>query len=159
MLSWVVLNFILVIYSNATQLTYSLIWLLVMARMVIWIRSVRPSVQKFSWNFLVFSGTPHGVRGPCGVVYDRARFFEKMFYPQNGENRPSPGFFECIGKFSFFSQFFTFLSIWSIMKVYITVIAVCLNKFHIRGNSGSWNMAQNALGQSDCRIFQSIAEL
>ena len=27
---------------------------------------------------------------------------KKMFYPQNGENRPSPGFFECIGKFSFF---------------------------------------------------------
>ena len=111
MLSWVVLNFILVIYSNATQLTYSLIWLLVMARMVIWIRSVRPSVQKFSWNFLVFSGTPHGVRGPCGVVYDRARFFEKMFYPQNGENRPSPGFFECIGKFSFFSVLYFFISL------------------------------------------------
>ena len=25
-----------------------------------------------------------------------------MFYPQNGENRPSPRFFECIEKFSFF---------------------------------------------------------
>ena len=24
-----------------------------------------------------FSGTQHGVRGPCGAVYDRARFFEK----------------------------------------------------------------------------------
>ena len=35
-------------------------------------------------------------------------FLKKMFYPQNGENRPSPGFFECIGKFSFFSQFFIF---------------------------------------------------
>ena len=32
-----------------------------------------------------FSGTQHGVRGPCGAVYDRARFFEKMFYPKNGE--------------------------------------------------------------------------
>ena len=62
---------------------------------------------------------------------------KKMFYTQNGENRPSPGFFECIGKFSFFSQFFTFLSIWSIMKVYITVILVCLSKFHIWENSGS----------------------
>ena len=29
-------------------------------------------------------------------------FFKKMFYPQNGENGPSLGFFECIGKFSFF---------------------------------------------------------
>ena len=74
-------------------------------------------------------------------------FLKILFCPQNGENRPSPGFFECIGKFSFFSQFFTFLSIWSIMKVnwsiwsaiwsYITVIAVYLNKFHISGNSGS----------------------
>ena len=61
---------------------------------------------------------------------------KKMFYPQNGENRPSPGFFECIGKFSFFSQFFIFLSVWSIMKVCITVILLCLNKFHIWENSG-----------------------
>ena len=65
-----------------------------------------------------------------------ADFLKIMFCPQNGENRPSPGFFGCIGKFSFFSQFFTFLSIWSIMKVYITVIVVCLNKFHIWENSG-----------------------
>ena len=52
MLSWVVLNFILVIYSNATELTYSLIGLLAMARSVIWIRPVCPSVQRFSWNWL-----------------------------------------------------------------------------------------------------------
>ena len=60
-----------------------------------------------------------------------------MFCSQNEENRTSPGLPECIGKFSFFSQFFIFLSIWSIMKVYITVILVCLNKFHIWENSGS----------------------
>ena len=29
-------------------------------------------------------------------------FLKKMFYPQNGENRQSLGFFECIRKFSFF---------------------------------------------------------
>ena len=63
-------------------------------------------------------------------------FLKILFCPQNGENRPSSGFFECIGKFSFFSQFFTFLSIWSIMKVYITVILVCVSKFHIWENSG-----------------------
>ena len=34
--------------------------------------------------------------------------FLKMFCLKNGENRPSLGFFECIGKFSFFSQFFNF---------------------------------------------------
>ena len=56
---------------------------------------------------LVFSGTQHGVRGPGGAVYD-VYFLKIMFCPQNGENRPSPGFFECIGKFSFFSQFFGF---------------------------------------------------
>ena len=79
-----------------------------------------------------------------------ADFLKIMFCPQNGENRPSPGFFGCIGKFSFFSQFFTFLSIWSIMKVYITVIAVYLNKFHICENSGFW---ENALSQSRFRDF------
>ena len=66
-----------------------------------------------------------------------ADFLKIMFCPQNGENRTSPGFFECIGKFSFFSQFFIFLSIWSIMKVYITVILVCLKKFYIWENFGS----------------------
>ena len=57
--------------------------------------------------------------------------------PKSGENRPSLGFFECMGKISFFSQFFNFFSIWSIMKVCIIVIAVCLNEFHIWENSGS----------------------
>ena len=71
------------------------------------------------------------------------------FCPQNGENRPSLGFFECIGKFRFFSQFFNFFAIWSIMKVYITVIVVCLNKCHIWENSGSLDMTKNVLGQSD----------
>ena len=39
------------------------------------------------------------------------------------------------------------------MKVCITVILVCLNKFHIWENSGSWDMAQNSLGQSGLRDF------
>ena len=76
-------EFILVIYSNATQLTNSLIGLQAMTRKVILIRSVRPSVQKFSWNklFSFFSITQHGVRGPCGVVYDRAKFLQKNVLP------------------------------------------------------------------------------
>ena len=86
-------------------------------------------------------------------------FLKIMFCPKNGENGPSLGFLECIGKLSFFSQFFIFFLIYSVMKVYDTVIVVCVNKFHIWENSGSWDMAQNALGQSDCGIFQSIAEL
>ena len=70
-------------------------------------------------------------------MHDRARFSENNVLPQNGENRPSLGFFECIGKFSFFLDSLLFLSIRSIMKVYDTVIAVCLNKLHIWENSGS----------------------
>ena len=34
-----------------------------------------------------------------------------MFYPQNGENRPSPRFFECIEKFSFFLVLYFFISV------------------------------------------------
>ena len=54
------------------------------------------------WNWLFsFSGAEHGVRGPCGVIYDRAGFFENNSFARKiGKNRPSLGFFECIGKFS-----------------------------------------------------------
>ena len=41
-------------------------------------------------------------------MHDRVRFFKIMLCSQNGENRPSLRFFECIGKFNFFSQFFIF---------------------------------------------------
>ena len=98
-------EFILVIYSNATQLTNSLIGLQAMTRKVIWIRSVRPSVQKFSWNWLFsFFRELNIVLGAHVVLcMTEPDFFKKMFYAQNGENRPSLGFFECKGKFSFFS--------------------------------------------------------
>ena len=109
MLSWLVLNFILVIYSNATELTYSLIGLLAMARSVIWIRPVCPSVQRFSWNWLFsFFQEPKMVLGAHVVLC----MTEKKIYPQNGENGPSPGFFECIGKFRvFFLILYFFISV------------------------------------------------
>ena len=83
MLSWVVLNFILVIYSNATQLTYSVIGLLAMARKVIWSRSARPSAQKFSWNwfFSLFFRELKIVLGARVVLCMTARFFEKNVLP------------------------------------------------------------------------------
>ena len=62
-------------------------------------------------------------------------------------------------KVHFFSQIFTFFSIWSVMRVYDTAIVVCLNKFHVWESSGSWDMDQNALGQSDCQSFQSVTGL
>ena len=74
MLSWVVLNFVLVIYSNTFQLTDSLIGPLAMARRVIWMSVLL--LRSFLGNgLLVFSGTQHGVRGSCGVMQDRAWFF------------------------------------------------------------------------------------
>ena len=39
----------------------------------------------------------------------QAHFLKIMFCPQNGDNRPSPGFFECIGKFRFFFSVLYFL--------------------------------------------------
>ena len=125
--------------QQCAQLTYSLIGLLAMAR---------------SWNWLfIFFRELNMVLGAHVVLcITEPDVLKKMFYSQNGENRPSPGFFECIENFSF-------LSVWPIRKVYITVIPVCLNKFHIWENFGFWDMAQNALRQSDCRIFESIARL
>ena len=40
-----------------------------------------------------FSGTQYGVRGPCGLAYDRVGL--------SGGNVPKIGFFEFIGKFSY----------------------------------------------------------
>ena len=37
-------------------------------------------------------------RGPCGVVNNRAGFFEKKKCPENGENEPKIGFLKFIGK-------------------------------------------------------------
>ena len=161
MLTWVVLNFDVVIYSNSSELTYSLIGPLATARKVICMNKVCPSfclevfLELALWLFLEL----HIVLGTHVVLCMTARLFEIMFCPKKWENRPILGFVECIGKFSFLSQFFNFLSIWSKIKVCITVITVCLNKFHIWESSGSWHMAQNALGLSDCGIFQSIAGL
>ena len=67
-------------------------------------------------------------------MHDRARCFKNNALPKNGENRPSLRIFKCIGKFSFFLNSLFFFSVWYIMKVYDTVIVVCLNKFHIWEN-------------------------
>ena len=67
----------------------------------------------------------------------KPNFLKKMFYPQNGENRPSPGFFECIYRKV---QVFVLVLYFFISVVYdekfITVILVCLNKFYIWENYG-----------------------
>ena len=86
---------------------------------------------ELSLNFFLEWNTVLGVH----VVLSMANldFLEIMFCPKMGKIGQAQGSF----KVSFFSQFFIFFSIWSIMKVYDTVIVVCLNKFHIWENSGS----------------------
>ena len=122
MVSWVVLNVILVICRNYSQLTYFIFEPMVVVQKSPMNKSVRPSVRKLSWNwlFLLFFGNQHGLREPCGVVHHRAGFFEnKIFAPKNGDNRPSLRFFKCIGKLSYY-----FFLMRSIMKVCTTCCMV-----------------------------------
>ena len=50
--------------------------------------SILPSISFLGIGSLVFSETQYGVRGPCVVVLDRARFFEKNLFGQKmGKNR------------------------------------------------------------------------
>ena len=112
MLSCITLNFIIAIYINVTQLTYSLIGLLAMARRVIWITSVRPFVQKLSWNWLVsFFWNSAWCLGPMWCcVWQTQIFWKSCFALKMGGNRPSPGLFQCIRKSSFFYWFLIFFT-------------------------------------------------
>ena len=92
------------------------------SRRVLWISlSVLLSESYFGiGSFYSFFGNQHGLREPCGVVYHRAGFFEnKIFAPENGDNRPSLRFFKCIGKPTYY-----FFSMRSIMKVCTTCCMV-----------------------------------
>ena len=74
----------------------------------------------------------HMVLAAHVVLCMAARFFENHVLPLKWGKQDKP---RVLWKnLVFFSQFFIFSSIWSIMKVYITVILVCLNKFHIWEN-------------------------
>ena len=96
-------NFILVIYSNASQLTYSLIRPLAMTRRVIWIRSVRPSAQTFSWSWLFsFLREPNMVLGVHVVLCMTARFFEKNVFPSKRGKLARPRFLWMYRKVQFF---------------------------------------------------------
>ena len=71
MVSWDVLNFVLVNYTNASQLTFLSFdpWMWPDGSYELRL-SVLASGNCLGIGSLVFSGTQHGVRGPCGVVYD-----------------------------------------------------------------------------------------
>ena len=55
-------------------------------------------------------------------------------FTENGENKPSPGFFECIEKFSFFSYFFIF---------FISVLYIVCTPPDLRGGGGWLSLQPN----------------
>ena len=136
-----VLNLILVIYSKASQLTYSLIGTLAMARRVIHMNKFCPSfcLEVFFELAIQFFLELNMVLGTHAVLcMTEPHLLKTMLSPKMGKIGQAQGSLDVyLRKFSFFSQFYNFFSVWSIMKVYITVIAICLNKFHIWVNSGS----------------------
>ena len=118
MVSWFVLNFILVIYRSASHLTNSLIGPPVVAWRVLWIQ-VCPFFRyevflELAQSFFLELSR---VFRTYVVLYMRELGFLEIFLPQKmgkmGQNGPNTGFFEFIGKFSYCFW------LWSIMKVYI----------------------------------------
>ena len=73
---------------------------------------LRPSIQKFSWYWLISFFLKLNMLFWCYCVWESQIFLKKVFCPKVGENGPKLGFFEFIGKKKFFW-------IWSIKKVYI----------------------------------------
>ena len=130
MVSWVELNFAFVIYSNYSQLTYSLIGPLAMATRVLWIRSVLLSRIFLLIGSLVFPGTQHCVGDAYSVIKDLDFLKKNISAPKNGENRSSLGFFECIWKFSYY-----------LFQVYNN----CCMLAKILENFASWHMCQNVI--------------
>ena len=85
------------------------------------------------------------------VLWQSWIFWEKcIFGPKNGQNSSSLGLFQCMK-----TQLLNLLLICLIMKVYFD----CCMLRKIWENFGSWDMCQNVLGQSDCRIFKSTISL
>ena len=110
MLSWVVLNFVLVIYSNATELTYS--YRTSGHGQKGHINKVCPSFcsEVFLELALQFFLELHMLLGAPVVLYMTGPDFLKiMFCPQNGETRPRPGFFEKVQ--FFFSVLYLFINL------------------------------------------------
>ena len=83
MISWIVLDFILVIYSNPSQLTPGCSRTGPIYEQSL---SVLLSGGFLGIGSLVFSGTQYGVRSPCGVVHDKAWFYENnILSPKMGK--------------------------------------------------------------------------
>ena len=101
---------------------------------------------------LVFSQFWHGAWNPDQVVCDRAVFFRICFVPKiekmDQKMGQKQGFLNLLKKLVI-----NFYRICSIMNIYI-VCCVPAQVLYL-GIFFSWNMSQNILSPSDCRIFQS----
>ena len=94
---------ILVIYNDASHLTYSLLEPLAVARGVLLIRFVRPSVRKVSgnclWSFFWNLARCYGGHVVCMTELD---FFKVMLLLPTWGKYAKPRIFDCIGKFSYY---------------------------------------------------------
>ena len=108
---------------------------------------VCPSAWMFSWNRLFsLSGTHRGVRGPYDVMKELG-FLKRYFRSQYWGKQTKPRVLWMYMKI----YWLFFFSVWSIIEIYINycMLGKILKLF------SSWDTCQNALGQSDCRIFKS----
>ena len=108
--------------------------------------SFHPSVRKSSWDWLISFFLKLSM---VLEVYVLLCVPEPDFFcPKNGENDPKIGFLGFIGKFS---HFFFLNLVYKKSSYYLLYSSTnpILGK-----KSCSWYMSQNALGQSDCRIFK-----
>ena len=104
-------------------------------------------------GILVFSKFWLCVRKPDKVVFDRVRFFlkkkkRKKNAPKMGKMGQKKGFLNLLK--SLVIDFFWIWSMWSFI-----LFAIFLCKSYIWEISGPWDVAQNSLGQLNCRIFKS----
>ena len=78
---------------------------------------------------------------------------KKHFCPKNWENEQKMGKKEDF--LNLLENLVIFFNLVFIMKVFV----VLLHKSHIRQKFGSWDISQNALSQSDYRVFKSTISL
>ena len=101
---------------------------------------------------LDFSEFWHGARNPYEVVHDDLILWETFFCPKYLGNGPKIGLFEFNEKF-----IISFHRICSVMKFF--VICCVPKQILFWGKILFLRYGQNALSQSDCRIFKSTISL
>ena len=110
--------------------------------------------KRFLAIVLVFSEYWHSARNPYEVVCDWAEFSQKkIFCPKIWENGPKMGQKQGFLNLSK-DLVFNFYWICSIMKTYIICCVLAqIPYFCSWENFCSWDMGQNVLSLTDCRIF------